>query len=74
MIGEKFEKNNSNVPPDVFYEKKKKKKEIWPADISKFNSSWEKQVKVLMIPNDKRLTLSCSKKIACITKRNNFKK
>ena len=52
-----------------------KEKEICPGYISKTNANWEETKNFL---NDSkciniRLALSWSKKVTCITKRNNFK-
>ena len=45
---EKFEKNNLTIALNLFYAKKEK---IYPACVSKHNSSREKQVILLMIKN-----------------------
>ena len=44
-----FEENNPTIALNILYIKEK---EIYPACISKINSNWEKQVILLMIPND----------------------
>ena len=46
----KFEKNNLTVAFNLLYEKEK---EIYPAYISKYNSTCEKKIKLLMIPYGK---------------------
>ena len=48
-----FEKNNFAIALDIFYIKEKEK-EIYPAYISKHISTSEKQIILLMIPNDKK--------------------
>ena len=53
-----------------------KEKEICPAYISKVNSNCEKQIIILMIPNEEQEGwhyLSCSRKTVYIIKRNNIK-
>ena len=47
--------------------------EICPASISKYNSNLEKQITILMIPNEKGWHILAVKKTVCITKRNNIK-
>ena len=46
-----FEKNNPTIAPNVLYIKEK---EIYPAYISKHNSTREKQITLLMIPNEEK--------------------
>ena len=46
-----FEKNNSTIALDIL---RIKEKEIYPAYISKHNSTREKQIILLMIPNEER--------------------
>ena len=67
-----FKKNNLTIAVNILYIKEKN---IYPAYISKHNSTHEKQIILLMIPNEKkrRMELSCSKKTICIIKRNNIK-
>ena len=48
MIGKKIEKNNVTIALNVFYVKKEK---IYPAYVSKCNSSWEKHVILLIMPD-----------------------
>ena len=50
---EKNEKSNVTIALDVLYAKKQK---IYPAYVSKFNSTREKQVIFLMISNGKKLS------------------
>ena len=58
------DKNNPIIALNTLYIKEK---EIYPAYISKHNSSGEKQIIILMISNkEKKMVLSCSKKIFCI--------
>ena len=45
-----FEKNNSKIHLNVLYTKKK---EIFPAYISKYNSNRKKRITLLMISNEK---------------------
>ena len=45
-----FEKNNSKIQLKVLYTKKK---EIFPAYISKYNSNRKKRITLLMISNEK---------------------
>ena len=45
----KIQKDNLTIALTVLYAKKEK---IYPAHVSKHNSSWEKQVVLLMIPNE----------------------
>ena len=47
--------------------------ERFAACISKYNSNYEKQITLLMIPNEKCWIYIVVKKVFCITKRNNFK-
>ena len=47
----KLEKNNVTIAFNVLYAKKEK---IYPAYVSKHNSSREKQVIILMIPNQEK--------------------
>ena len=49
MIGRNYEKNNLTVALNVLSAKKEK---IYPAYVSKHNSNREKQVILLMIPNE----------------------
>ena len=66
-----FEKNNPTIALNILYIKEK---ETCPAYISKINSNCEKQIILLMILNEeKRMPLSCSKKTLYIIKRNNIK-
>ena len=62
-----FEKNNSIIALNILHIKEKEK-EIYPAYLSKHNSTREKQIILLMIPNEEKKTmaLSCSKKFICI--------
>ena len=54
----------------IFYPKEEK---IYPAYVSKHNSTREKQAILLMISNEDRSgALSCSQKTTSIIKRNNF--
>ena len=54
----------------IFYAKEEK---IYPAYVSKHNSTREKQAILLMISNEDRSgALSCSQKTTSIIKRNNF--
>ena len=46
-----FEKNNSTIALNILYTKEK---EICPAYISKHNSTREKQINILMIPNEEK--------------------
>ena len=46
-----FEKNNPTIALNILYVKEK---EICPAYISKFNSNYEKQIILLMIPNEEK--------------------
>ena len=46
-----FVKNNSTVPLNILYIKEK---EICPAYISKIKTNCEKQIIVLMIPNERK--------------------
>ena len=46
-----FEKNNPTIALNILYVKEK---EICPAYISKFNSNCEKQIILLMIPNEEK--------------------
>ena len=67
-----FEKNNPTIALNVLYIKEK---EILPAYISKHNSTSEKQIILLMIPNEKKegwhyLTV---KETICIMTWNNCK-
>ena len=48
---EKIEKNNVTIAVNVWYDEKEK---IYPAYVSKNNSNHEKQVILLMIPNEKK--------------------
>ena len=48
---EKIEKNNVTIAVNVWYAEKEK---IYPAYVSKNNSNHEKQVILLMIPNEKK--------------------
>ena len=48
---EKIEKNNLTIAVNVWYAEKEK---IYPAYVSKNNSNHEKQVILLMIPNEKK--------------------
>ena len=50
---------------------------IYPAYISEFNLNYQKQIILLISPNLKRMSISCSKKIVYsqnIIKENNVKK
>ena len=47
----KFEKNNVTISLNVLYAKQEK---IYPAYVSKHNSNREKQVIILMIPNEEK--------------------
>ena len=53
-----------------------KKKELCPVYVSKINADCEKQINLLMIPNEEKrmLALSCSRKTNGYIKRNNLKK
>ena len=44
-----FQKNNPRTALNILYIKEK---EIWPVYISKINSNCEKQIILLMIPNE----------------------
>ena len=46
-----FEKNNPTVPLNILYNKEK---ELCPVYISKINSVCEKQIILLMIPNEEK--------------------
>ena len=46
-----FEKNNPTIARNILYIKEK---EIFPAYISKINSNCEKQIILLIIPNEKK--------------------
>ena len=46
-----FEKNNPTVPLNILYNKEK---ETCPVYISKVNSNCEKQIILLMIPNEEK--------------------
>ena len=52
MIGKRLRKNNSRIVLNIFCIKKKK--EIYPAYISRHNSTHEKQIVLLMIPNEEK--------------------
>ena len=58
MIGKNIEKNNITIALNVLYGKKEK---LYPAYVSKHNSNREKQVILLMISNEEKSALSCSK-------------
>ena len=47
---ETFEKNNPTIALNVLYSKEM---EIYPANISKYNTTRQKQITLLMIPNGK---------------------
>ena len=64
-----FEKNNPTIALNILHTKEK---EICPADISKINSNCEKQIILIMIPNEEK-ALSCSQGTIYIIKRNNTK-
>ena len=65
-------KDNPTIALNILYIKEK---EICPTYISKINSNCEKQIILLMIPNEKKegWHYLAIKKTICITKRNNFK-
>ena len=46
-----FEKNNPTIALNILHTKEK---EICPADISKINSNCEKQIILIMIPNEEK--------------------
>ena len=49
MIGKKFDKNNRTIALNVLYAKKE---QIYPAYVAKHNSNREKQIILIMIPNE----------------------
>ena len=59
MFGKKLEKNNVAIAFNVLYAKKEK---IYPAYVSKYDLSGEKQVILLMIPNGKALLTGLTSK------------
>ena len=66
-----FEKNNPTIALNILYIKEK---EICPSYIPKINSSFEKQIILIIIPDDKKgMASSCSKTIISIITWNNFK-
>ena len=68
----KFERNNLSIVVNVLYIKEM---EIYPAYISKINFNYEKQIILLMIPNEEKkiLALSCGKTIICIIEKSKLK-
>ena len=67
-----FEKNNPTTVLNILFIKEK---DICPAYISEINSNGEKQIILLMIPNEEKegWHYHVVKKTVCIIKRNNFK-
>ena len=63
----KIDKNNVTITLNVLYAKKKN---IYPAYVSKYNSDREKQVILLMIPNGEKWNDLAVKKTISIIKRN----
>ena len=65
-----LKKNNPTVALNIFYTKEK---ETFRAYISKINSNFEKQILLLMNPNEekRRMALFYNEKIVYIIKRNN---
>ena len=59
MIGKRSRKNNPTIALSVSYIKEK---EIFPAYFSEINPNYEKQIILLMIPNEEKEGLYCSKK------------
>ena len=51
MIGKRLRKDNSRIALNIFCINKK---EIYPAYISKHNSTHKKQIILLMIPNEEK--------------------
>ena len=56
-----IEKKNQTIALNVFYAKKEK---IYPAYVSKHNSNREKQVILLMIPNEEKWHYLAAKKLS----------
>ena len=66
---EKFEKNNVKISLNALHAIKAK---IYPVYVSKHNSNREKQVILLMIPNEEKWHYLAVKKTFSIIKTNNF--
>ena len=62
-------KNNLTIALNVLYSKKE---DVYPAYVSKHNSNREKQVILLMIPNEEKWHYLAVKKTSSIIKRNSF--
>ena len=69
----RYGKNNLSIALNILYTKEK---EICPTYISNHNSTREKQIILLMIPNEEKnqMALSYSKNFICIIETNNIKK
>ena len=61
MIGKKFDKNNRTIALNVLYAKKEK---IYPAYVAKHNSNREKQIILIMIPNEEEWHYLAVKKLS----------